>query len=297
MPWIHHQPLDRRSFLKTTIASTAAIATLGKGTQAFGQGASTRWAFFSDTHVPGDPTNEYRGFRPYDNYKILVQDVLDAKPEGAVITGDLARLEGFSSDYAMLKALSEPLAEIMPVGMALGNHDDRANFLNAFQQSPGEKQKINGKHTVVLETASVRLILLDSNFRTNLVSGLLGQAQRNWLKAYLAQSGEKPALLFFHHPLTDGDNDLLDGDRLMNIIRPMKQVKAIFFGHSHVYTFAQRDGIHFINLPAVGYNFNDRDPIGWIEAVMTAEGGDFTLHAIGGNLADDGKTTSIRWRT
>jgi hypothetical protein len=54
--------------------------------------------------------------------------------------------------------------------------------------------------------------------------------------------------------------------------------------------------MHLINLPAVGYNFNDGEPVGWVEASFTAEGGDFRLRAIGGNTEQDGKRVSLRWR-
>ena len=96
--------------------------------------------------------------------------------------------------------------------------------------------------------------------------------------------------------LDDRDSPRLDVERMFRIVRPHKMVKAVFYGHSHAYRFEEQDGIHLVNIPAVGYNFVDREPVGWVEAVFTPEGGSFTLHAIVGNTSAGGKTTTLRWR-
>ncbi len=91
-----------------------------------------RWALLSDTHIPENPEDAYRGFRPVENLRRAVPMVLEAKPQGVLICGDAARLRGTPGDYQALKALLEPLSSRMPVAIALGNHDDRKNFLEAF---------------------------------------------------------------------------------------------------------------------------------------------------------------------
>ncbi|MGC9328877.1 MAG: metallophosphoesterase family protein [Candidatus Hinthialibacter sp.] len=294
MPFISISKSNRRNFLRTAIAGVSVLAAPHLS---YGQNAkSARWAFLSDTHVPRDPSNEYRGFHPFENMKKTAVEIASAQPEGALITGDLARLEGFTGDYASLKSLSSPIFENMPVCMALGNHDNRSNFLNAFQTNPG-KQNVSGKHVSVIEAGPVRLIVLDSLLSTNITPGQLGKNQREWLRVFLREAQPKPTLLFFHHTMTDDDGALVDIERLFPIIVPSNQVKAIVYGHSHVYDFQEKMGIQLINIPAVGYNFNDRDPVGWIEAELTAQDGRFTLHAIGGNQENDGKTTMVKWRT
>jgi len=293
MPYVFHSPANRRDFLRV---SMTALGTAAFGVRSALAADSARWAFVSDIHVPQDPTNEYRGFRPYDQFQTAVSQLVAAKPDGAVITGDLARLEGFPGDYANLKELLQPAAEQMPICMALGNHDDRENFYKAFDRFPGEKQSVKGKHVLVFEAPPVRFLIMDSNQYTNRVAGHLGKTQREWLQNYLQASDETPTLLFFHHTLGDGDGELLDVIRLFRIVQPFKKVKAIVFGHSHVYRYDVQDGIHLINLPATGYNFADSEPLGWVEAVMTAQGGDFTLRAFNGNREADGKTTSLSWR-
>jgi 3',5'-cyclic AMP phosphodiesterase CpdA len=208
----------------------------------------------------------------------------------------LARLTGESGDYTNLKKLLGPLAEKSPVFMALGNHDHRENFLKTFDKSAGEKQSVSGKHVLVVHKAPVRLILLDSLLYTDKVPGLLGKIQRQWLEKYLTECDEIPTILCFHHTLEDGDDDLLDVLRLFDMIKPIQKVKAIVYGHSHEYGFSQYEGIHLINLPAVGYNFSDTEPVGWVEAHLRSQGGDFTLHAAGGNGEADGRVTKLTWR-
>ena len=256
-----------------------------------------RWAFLSDTHVPADPENNYRGFYPYRNLQKVVTQIAADLPEGAIIAGDLARLEGLPGDYANAAKLLEPLTKERPVCVALGNHDNRANFLGAFKDPGGDKQAVRGKHVVIAEAGPVRLIVLDSLLFSNKVPGLLGQAQRHWLRSYLSTSDDKPTLLFFHHTLGEGDGDLLDAPRLFDIVRPASKVKALVFGHSHAYSYTELDGIHLINLPATGYNFNDAQPVGWVEAQLTANAAEFELHAVGGNTAVDGQTKTLQWRS
>jgi 3',5'-cyclic AMP phosphodiesterase CpdA len=118
----------------------------------------------ADTHIPADVNNNYRGFYPYQNLQKVVPDIISASPDGVVIAGDLARLTGQLGDYANLKELLIPIAEKRPVFMALGNHDNRENFVKVFDEIPGDKQPVEGKHIVVVNRPPTRLIILDSLF-------------------------------------------------------------------------------------------------------------------------------------
>ncbi|HUU19523.1 MAG TPA: metallophosphoesterase [Sedimentisphaerales bacterium] len=256
-----------------------------------------RWALLADTHIPEDVNNNYRGFYPYQNLQKAIPDIISASPDGVAIAGDLARLTGELGDYDNLKKLLSPIAEKRPVFMALGNHDNRDNYVKVFDKVSGEKQLVKGKHIVVVNNPTTRLIILDSNLYVNKVPGLLGKAQRQWLENYLKECDDTPTILCFHHTLADSDDALLDVPRLFSVIKPIRKVKAILYGHSHAYGFSEFEGIHLINLPAVGYNFSDAEPIGWVQANLTDKGGDFKLHAIAGNINNDGSVTKLAWRT
>jgi 3',5'-cyclic AMP phosphodiesterase CpdA len=291
--------MNRRDFIKSSLGAVGAVFALGPmeslGADA-GDQKVARIALLSDTHIPADVQNDYRGFYPYQNLLKVVPDVVSCSPGAVVITGDLARLTGELGDYANLKKLLDPLVEKTPVFMGLGNHDNRENFFKTFQQPAGQKPPVSNKHVVVINKGPVRLIVLDSLLYTDKVPGFLGKAQRQWLEKYLKESDNTPTILCFHHSLGDADGDLLDVLRLFRMIEAVQKVKAIVYGHSHVYGFSRFEGIHLINLPAVGYNFNDTDAVGWVEAQLTNQGGNFTLHAAAGNTGADGRTTKLTWR-
>jgi len=256
----------------------------------------THWAFLADTHIPQDINENYRDFYPYQNLQKVVPELISYSPDGVAIAGDLARLEGKTGDYENLKKLLTPLAEKIPIYMALGNHDNRQNFLQVFDKTPGEKQSVAGKHVVVVNKPPIRLIILDSLFYVNKVPGLLGKAQRQWLENYLRNCDNTPTILCLHHTLGEGDGELFDATYLLRIVKSIRKVKAIVYGHSHEYRFSKYKGIHLINLPAMGYNFNDNEPVGWVQARLTARRGDFTLHAVAGNKVNDGSTRRLTWR-
>ena len=147
-----------------------------------------------------------------------------------------------------------------------------------------------------VEAGPVRFLLLDSLIEANVTPGFLGKSQRTWLDIFLSAAPPKPTLVFVHHTLDDDDASLRDVLWMFRILRPHKMVKAVIYGHSHSYKFGTEDGIHLINIPAVGYNFSGRAPVGWVEAALSAEGGDFRLHAIAGETSGDGKVKSVSWR-
>lgn len=289
MPHLILPSLSRRTF---TLSLAGAGATLLRSAA-----PEMHWALISDTHVPENPADAYRGFKPYENLQKVIAEVAAAKPQGTLICGDVARLQGLAGDYANVKKLLEPVSTAMPVAMALGNHDDRKNFLAAFGEAQKGAQPVKQKHVLVVESAAARFIVLDSNMATNLTPGLLGKAQRTWLAEYLPAASDLPTLIFVHHPPDDGDSSLLDTPRLFNIVKDQKKVKAIVYGHSHRYSFEMWQGIHLINLPASGYNFYDDQPVGWVETALTKEGGAFTLRSFGGNQERNGKTVVVPWRS
>jgi 3',5'-cyclic AMP phosphodiesterase CpdA len=299
MPVILGPTPNRRDFLRAVALSAGAALAGGCAHFSAKRGRAqkaARWALLADTHVTLDAKEVHRGFNIDDNVKKVVAQIVEAAPEGAVIAGDIARLQGKPEDYRMVIQLMEPMISRMPVALVLGNHDHRDNFFKAFPKRAGQPAPIKNKHTFIIETADLRLLMLDSLLTVNETGGLLGKAQRQWLEKYLDQSDRRPTFLFLHHDLRDGDNSLLDADRFLKIILPRKQVKAVFYGHTHVYKYERIEGLHLINLPAVGYNFSDKEPLGWLDARLTAEGGDFTLRAFASNTKDNGKTTSLAWR-
>jgi len=296
---LFYNSINRRDFLKNSLATMEIMVAGCAGFRLNwfkGKREVTNWAFLADTHISQDSNDNYRNFYPYQNLQKVIPEINTFSPDGVIIAGDLALLEGKLGDYENLKKLLNPIADKIPVFIALGNHDDRANFLQVFDKIPGEKQPVRDKLVFVVDQPPVRLIILDSLLYVNKEPGLLGEAQRQWLEFYLKKCDNTPTILCFHHTLGDGDWDLLDKLRLFHIIGPIQKVKAIIYGHSHEYRFSTFKGIHLINIPAVGYNFDDSEPVGWVEARLTAKNGYFTLHALGGNKQADGSVEKLTWR-
>ena len=303
MSGIPRSPLSRRQLLQGGLA-LAACAWMPRPDRAYarepraepapaGVPEMMRWALLSDTHIAADPQDHYRRFYPYRNLQEVIARIACDPPDGLVIAGDLARLKGKTQDYQNLRTLLTPLAG-RPIYLGLGNHDNRRDFFQAFGAGYDDDGAVENKHVVTTEMGPVRLIVLDSLLNVNWMTGKLGPQQRTWLEEVLQICDDRPTILFLHHTL---NSELLDMGRLFEIIRPVPKIKAVVYGHSHKYGYSEVAGIHLINLPATGYNLAGRQPVGWVEARLTKDGGEFTLHAIGGNRKNDGHTQTLAWRS
>ena len=286
--------LSRRQLLTMGLAAAGGVVTL-QPRQALSETHTdtTRLAFLSDTHVHASPKHRFRGFYTYQNLQRTVDQIGARMPEGMVITGDIARSKGDPDAYENVKAILAPIARERPIHLAVGNHDDRADFLRAFTGTSDTGTAIKDKYITTAMAGPIRMVLLDTLLYVNMFPGMLGKLQRIWLETYLRMSDNTPTILFFHHTPRA---DLLDMRRLFEIISPARKVKALVFGHSHKYEFSELDGIHLINLPAVGYNFTGSQPVGWVEARLSSHAGEFILHAIGGNKRQHGAVRFLRWR-
>ena len=63
---------SRRGFALSLAGAGASILLAHDGPE--------HWALLSDTHIPADPANGHRGFRPTDNLAKVVPQVLEAGP-------------------------------------------------------------------------------------------------------------------------------------------------------------------------------------------------------------------------
>ena len=284
----------RRHFMTTLGASTLALSlrhvSLGQSNS-----EAMQIALLSDTHLHEDPSHEYRRFRPYDNLVQASNQVLASEAKFALLCGDAARLEGKKEDYIQLKKLLEPIISKMKMDIALGNHDDRTNFWTVFDNRPLDKSLAGKKHVSVADLGSQRWIVLDSLMYVDKTPGFLGQEQRDWLDKFLGNDITRPVVLMVHHTLGQRDGDLLDTERLLAIAQKHSHVKAIVFGHSHQWRIEQREKLWWINLPALGYNFADDQPLGWVKAELRADELRLTLKAIGGNTTEHDKTQALKW--
>ena len=285
--------VDRRGFLKQT-AAAAALWAFAKPLRA---DAAFRVALLSDTHIAADPKDTFRGFSPHANLRKAVDQVSAGQFQMLLVNGDMARLLGKPEDYKAFNSFIDPLAEKIPLVATLGNHDDRKNARAALTRRAGETEPVQQKLVSTIDAGDLRFILLDSLLATNVTPGQLGKSQRTLLSEYLDAQTAKPVVVFVHHqPDPDNDGALMDANRLLEILAPRPAVKALVFGHTHVYSLDKFKDLHLINLPAVGYNFADGNPVGWMEGAFSKQGLDLKLHAFAGEMKDDGKSVTLSWR-
>jgi hypothetical protein len=259
------------------------------------------YALLSDTHIAADPATEARGQVMARNLEAVIADVLaqPGRPEAAIIDGDLALKDGQPGDYQTLLKLIEPLrAAGVPVHLVLGNHDHRGNFRQVLGAEAHGDPGLADKQVTVIAGKAHRLILLDSLEVVDGVPGKLGPEQRAWLGRILDAEPETPAVLFVHHNLGPDDSfQLIDTEELLGLIGPKRQAKAVVFGHTHVWGSKQDDqGIHQVNLPAIGYPFAAEQPIGWCRLVLESEGAVLQLRCIGQARKDHNRRVPLAWR-
>jgi 3',5'-cyclic AMP phosphodiesterase CpdA len=238
-----------------------------------------------------------------DNLRAVVADILaaDSPPQGVLIDGDLALNDGQPGDYRTLIALLEPIRKAkLPLHLALGNHDDRDHFRDVLRDLIPAGSQVVDKQVGLVQgpRPAPRFVVLDSLDRVNVTPGKLGPNQLDWLARRLDAVPNDPTLVFVHHNLSrEGQTALTDTGALLDVLGPRKQVKAVIFGHTHVWDVREDDGLYWINLPAVAYPFAAGQPLGWCRFRPVPDGGELELRCVGGDRRNDRQRVALRWRS
>ena len=300
---LHIAPLSRREFLRRSAFAGASLLALPALRAADAKTDPDRWALLSDTHVAGDPAAISREINMAEHLRAVVAEVraLSAAPAGVFVNGDCSLDHGLPEDYATFAELLKPVSDAgLPLHLTLGNHDERETFWTSLKNTRPAAPPLASKHVSVVEGARVNWFLLDSLDVTKATPGRLGDEQRAWLAAALDARARKPALVMVHHnPISTEPGKkagLLDTEELLALLLPRRHVKALFFGHTHTWRFAEQDGLHLVNLPAVAYPFKKEEVTGWVDCKLRDGGAALALRAIDITHAAHGKTTEIKWR-
>ncbi len=298
---IHLAPLSRRAFLSRALAAGAGLALAPELLADLKRVDPNTWAFFSDIHLAADRAQKARGISMLEHFNTAREQLLGLprRPAGLIISGDCAYNSGQPGDYAVLsEALFSIRANETPIHIALGNHDNRANFWGALAAE--KTSAVHDRQVALLQTPRINWFLLDSLEKTLSTPGLLGSEQLQWLAETLDAHTSKPAIVVLHHNpgLEGGNMGLKDTLLLLDVIRPRKQVKAYIFGHTHTWRI-ERDpsGIHLINLPAVAYVFKEGEASGWVLASLKRNGMRLQFHSVTSARNDRTEPIDLKWRS
>lgn len=206
-----------------------------------------------------------------------------------VISGDLTH----HANPDAYKALKQALHLLpMPVRLMIGNHDDRAVFLEHF---PDQSIDLNGFVNHCDQVGDLRLIYCDT-VRPKVHWGEFCEKRRAWLRDQLDLPG--PVLLFFHHNILDlGDpcSDELSLNRadqaeLRSLLKLFQhKIRHVFFGHVHESLCGTMAGIAFSGVTSTVHQTipnlapSDKSPSGPLEPsyrVILLRGEDVVIHQI-----------------
>ncbi|MFN8759265.1 MAG: phosphodiesterase [Tagaea sp.] len=156
------------------------------------------------------------------------------RPDCVLLTGDCVDA-GAAEEYANLRRVLAPLD--VPVFPIPGNHDARGPFLAAF---PDIARRVGDFPFVqyVVDEFPVRLVALDT-LDEGKPGGVLCDRRLAWLEDVLARGGDKPTLIFLHHPPFATGIAAMDAmglaapEKLAAIVARHPNVEHVAAGHLH----------------------------------------------------------------
>ena len=221
----------------------------GKGTER----RVMKLVHISDIHltIPGERMG---GLNPHRRLAQALEDIAAHHSDAVriVVTGDLTHW-GEPRAYG---ALRDMLADVaVPVRLLIGNHDDRAAFLEAFPAHPRDEagyvnysETVEGQHLIYLDSCAPRTH-----------EGFFCEDRQAWLRNDLEQA-ENARIFMHHNPMYLGcpaeDKIALnprDRAAFKGILEAYRhKIDYIHFGHVHAPVHGSYCGIPFASVPSTG---------------------------------------------
>jgi 3',5'-cyclic-AMP phosphodiesterase len=190
-------------------------------------------AQITDIHLGFDPGQPDELNRQRLDAVLAALAALDPLPDLLLATGDIADKGNDSVSYAAFKEAVAGLP--FPVYPALGNHDDREDFIAAFPETP----VADGYVQYAIEGFPVRILVLDT-LEHGRHGGGFDPVRAAWLEARLAETPDQPVLLVLHHPpIETGLSWMTENPdaawvrRLQPIVEANPNIVAMISGHLH----------------------------------------------------------------
>jgi Icc protein len=302
--------LSRRGFLQQALATSTSAWAFRSAVGAGRDVDPDLFALLNDSHVSENTARAPNGQNISDNLRHAVNYLLGLPryPAAVLINGDLAHNHGLRGDYQQFNALIEPLvAAGMEVHLTLGNHDDREVFFEVLTEHRASQSPVASKHVAVVQGPRANFFLLDSLKVVNQAAGELGEEQLGWLTEALAQHADRPAILVVHHDpqfIANGPeakftwSGLTDAKSLFEQVLPRQQVKAYVHGHIHRWGLQEKDGLHIVNTPAIGYVAQDGPATtGWTMCRLRDDGARLTTYTVNGAHPWHNQSHDLVWRS
>jgi 3',5'-cyclic AMP phosphodiesterase CpdA len=164
---------------------------------------------------------------------ILAQRRFIGAVDAVVATGDLTD-HGEPEAYALFREALAPLG--CPVYAIPGNHDRREPMRRAL--APDGLIAAAGSLDFAADVGGLTLIGLDTLVEGQ-PHGAVSAEQCAWLDSRLAQAGDRPVILFLHHPPFVTGVDFMDAARLRDdsalaqVVAGRDCVRLVSCGHVH----------------------------------------------------------------
>ena len=190
----------------------------------------------SDLHLRADGRKLKKTF---DSKKALAAAVdhlkkFEPAPDLVLATGDLVH-KGTRENYHALRRRLDKLK--LPVYVIPGNHDDRELLRDTFADW-GYLPKDGEFLHYTVEDYPLRLIGLDT-VNPGSDGGLMCTKRLQWLDARLAESPDRPSVIFMHPPPFKTGIGFMDRPAFMDaaateaVVRRHPQVERVICGHVH----------------------------------------------------------------
>ncbi len=244
-------------------------------------------AQISDFHIvsPGEQAYGRIDSGAMLRHAVAVLNRLHPQPELVIGSGDLVQ-SGTPAEYAELRAILADLRA--PFAPAVGNHDNRKNFLAAFADvlhiSPGPFVQY------IRLLGHVQVVVLDSVTEGSGEASFCAERAR-WLDRMLGAS-TRPSLLVTHHPVFSTgigwmDPPTLDWTGFLGdvVADHRAQVIGLVSGHIHRAIHTRAFGLPASSCPATAHQvaLDFETP----HALFSEEAPGFQLHRV-----DDGELTT-----
>ncbi len=193
-------------------------------------------AQITDLHVTTgqDPLNQLRNEQRLRQVLRTIHE-LRPRPTAIIASGDLVD-HGDPAEYAELKRILGDSQ--IPIYYAVGNHDRRQPFLDAFggEYAPTDA---NGFVQYAVDFDGLRMVVCDTLEEGRDRSGFTPE-RAAWLAQTLDAQPDTPTIVVMHHPPILSGVKWMDPDpnapwigQLADALRGREQVRVVLCGHVH----------------------------------------------------------------